>query len=182
MSYVWPNSVLFPEVRCKIVYCATLCSQALLLMKNEFDYVCWLGQEDYLCYQGGLFLLSSPTEFHAMAHRHMVMCMRKEFHHLRQLTPVKTAVLAIKTNKFFQELELVINWVRVELWWAMIYKVIPHLIFNKTHLITGSSKIISSENLAEKTAVFGRKNILFGSSLPLYTTKFNPSGTLSFSG
>ena len=55
---------------------------------------------------------------------------------------------------FFSELELVINWVRVELWWAMIFKIFPHLI---THLITGSSKIISSENLAEKTAVFGRK-------------------------
>ena len=32
----------------------------------------------------------------------------------------------------------------------MIYKQIPHLILNKIHLITGSSKIISSENLAEK--------------------------------
>ena len=29
---------------------------------------------------------------------------------------------------------------------------------NKTHLITGSSNIISSENLAEKITVFGRKN------------------------
>ena len=28
---------------------------------------------------------------------------------------------------------------------------------NKTQLITGSSKIIFSENLAEKTAVFGKK-------------------------
>ena len=36
----------------------------------------------------------------------------------------------------------------------MIFKVFPHLILNKTHLITGSSKIISSENLAEKTAIF----------------------------
>ena len=33
----------------------------------------------------------------------------------------------------------------------MIFKVFPHLMLNKTHLITGSSKIISSENLAEKT-------------------------------
>ena len=64
----------------------------------------------------------------------------------------------------------------------MIFKVIPHLILNKTHLITGSSKIISSENLVEKMAVFGRKNILFGFLVPLYTTIVNPSGTLSISG
>ena len=31
------------------------------------------------------------------------------------------------------------------------FKVIPHLMLNKTHLITGSSNIISSENLAEKS-------------------------------
>ena len=39
---------------------------------------------------------------------------------------------------------------------AMIFKVISHFFLNKTHLITGSSNITSSENLAEKTAVFGR--------------------------
>ena len=42
----------------------------------------------------------------------------------------------------------------------MIFKVIPHLILNKTHLITGSSNIISSENIAERTAVFRRKSKL----------------------
>ena len=57
----------------------------------------------------------------------------------------------------------------------MIFKVISHLMLNKTHIITGSLKIISSENLAEK-------NIPFGSSLPLYTAIINPSGTLSISG
>ena len=56
----------------------------------------------------------------------------------------------------------------------MISKVFPLFILNKTRLITGSSKIISSENLAE--------NILFGYTLPLDTTIFNPSGTLSISG
>ena len=40
----------------------------------------------------------------------------------------------------------------------MIFKVISHFFLNKTHLITGSSIITSSEYLAEKTAVFGRIN------------------------
>ena len=35
----------------------------------------------------------------------------------------------------------------------MIFKVISHFFLNKTNLITGSSNITSSENLAEKTAV-----------------------------
>ena len=40
----------------------------------------------------------------------------------------------------------------------MIFHVIPYLILNKTHLITGSEKIISSENLTEKLAIFGKKH------------------------
>ena len=40
----------------------------------------------------------------------------------------------------------------------MIFKVISHLLLNKTHLKTGSSNITSSENLLEKTAIFGIKN------------------------
>ena len=38
---------------------------------------------------------------------------------------------------------------------------ISHFILSKTHLITGSSVIIYSENLAEKTAVFGKKTVDF---------------------
>ena len=58
----------------------------------------------------------------------------------------------------------------------MIFKVISHLtLYTKTHLISGSSSIFSSENLAEKTAFFGR-NILL--EFP-NTAEFNPSGTLS---
>ena len=64
---------------------------------------------------------------------------------------------------------LILNDHPVELWWAMIFKVIPHSILNKTHFITGSSNIISSENLAEKSDFL---------EFPLYITKFNPSGTL----
>ena len=56
----------------------------------------------------------------------------------------------------------------------MTFKVFPHLILNKTHLITGSPKIISSENLAEKTAIFGRKNIPFDSSLSLTQLYLTP--------
>ena len=70
------------------------------------------------------------------------------------------------------------NWVRVELWWAMIFKVISQFLLNRTHLITGSSNINSSENLAEKTAI-----LVDFLEFPLYiTTKHNPSGTLSNSG
>ena len=36
--------------------------------------------------------------FMQMAHRHMPMRIRKEFHHLRQLTPVKTAVFELVIN------------------------------------------------------------------------------------
>ena len=65
----------------------------------------------------------------------------------------------------------------------MIFKVISHFFLNKTHLITGSSIITSSENLAEKTAVFGRingrlflgtKNSRLFLEFPLYTTKITP--------
>ena len=42
----------------------------------------------------------------------------------------------------------------------MLFKGIHHLILNKTLLITSSSKNISSENLGQKTAFFGKKNIL----------------------
>ena len=65
------------------------------------------------------------------------------------------------------------NWVRVELWWAMIFKAISHFLLQKTHLITGSSNITSSENLAEKTAA---QQSTF--EFPLYTTKYKPSGPL----
>ena len=34
-------------------------------MKTESGHVHWLGEEDYLCCQGALFLASSPTEFNA---------------------------------------------------------------------------------------------------------------------
>ena len=49
--------------------------------------------------------------------------------------------MAVKTNIFYIFFD------------GMIFGVIPHLIFNKTHLITGSSKIISGENLEK----FGAK-------------------------
>ena len=39
----------------------------------------------------------------------------------------------------------------------MIFKVIPHLMLNKTHLITGLSNINSTESLAEKMAIFVEK-------------------------
>ena len=81
------------------------------------------------------------------------------------------------------------NWVRVELWWAMIFKAISHFLLSKIHLITGSSNCTSSENLAEKTVISGQKkaDFLYKNSwlmeFPLYiTTKYNPSGTLSNSG
>ena len=38
---------LWNLIHCKLTFCETLCSQALLLMKNEFGYVQWLGEEDY---------------------------------------------------------------------------------------------------------------------------------------
>ena len=50
-----------------------------------------------------------------------------------------------------------------------------------THLITGSSNIISSENLAEKQPFWAEKTVEF-LEFPLYTTKYNPSGTLSNTG
>ena len=43
----------------------------------------------------------------------------------------------------------------------MIFKTISHFLLNKTHLVTVSSNITSSENLAENTAVFSRKKINF---------------------
>ena len=36
-------------------------------MKNEFGYVGWLGEEDYLCCHRGLYSVSSSSEFHANA-------------------------------------------------------------------------------------------------------------------
>ena len=62
----------------------------------------------------------------------------------------------------------------------MIFKVISRFFLNKTHLITGSSNITSSENLAEKMAVrlSAEKTVDF-LEFPLYATKYNPSGTLS---
>ena len=95
-------------IRCEFTFCETLCSQALLLMKNEFGYGHWLGEEDCLSCQGGLFWASSLTEFSANGgvpmHMPMRMC-KEEFHHCflfnpRQLTPVKTVVLPINTNFF----------------------------------------------------------------------------------
>ena len=47
------------------------------------------------------------------------------------------------------------SWDRVELWWVMILKVIPLLIFQKTRLKTGSPRIISCENLLETWHLFG---------------------------
>ena len=52
--------------------------------------------------------------------------------------------------------------VRVELWWAMIFKVIFHFILNKTQLLTGSSNIIFSENLAKKQPCLAEKTTAFG--------------------
>ena len=47
----------------------------------------------------------------------------------------------------------------------MILKVISHFLLNKTHLITGSSNIISSENLAEKQPFWAeKKSQVFGIS------------------
>ena len=45
--------------------------------------------------------------------------------------------------KIERKLELLTSWDRVELWWAMILKAIPHLILKKAHLITCSPRIIS---------------------------------------
>ena len=44
------------------------------------------------------------------------------------------------------------------------FGVIPHLIFNKTHLITGSLNITFSENLAELRPFSGETMIDFGIS------------------
>ena len=56
---------LWNLIRCEFTFCTTLCSQALLLMKIEFGYIHWLGEEDSLHCQGALFSASSPTEFSA---------------------------------------------------------------------------------------------------------------------
>ena len=90
------------------------------------------------------------------------MC-RREFNHF-----------LAQNGRFF------ITWVRNELSQsrAMMsndFKVISHFLLSKTHLITGSSDITSSENLVERTAVFAEKT-------PYISTKYNPSGTLSNSG
>ena len=58
------------------------------------------------------------------------------------------------------------------------FGIISHFIFNQTHLITGSSKIISSENLEKFGAkwsinflgFYRKKDFL---EIPLYTLKFN---------
>ena len=63
----------------------------------------------------------------------------------------------------------------------MIFIVISHFLLNKTHLVTGSSNITSSENLAEKRP-FSEENTNDFLEFPLYKTKYNPSGTLSNSG
>ena len=66
-----------------------------------------------------------------------------------------------------RKLELVLRWDRVELWWVMILKVIPRFILKKyAHLITGSPRIIFSENLLEvwqcrqKNELFGQKKTI----------------------
>ena len=43
----------------------------------------------------------------------------------------------------------------------MIFKVIPHLILNKNHLIAGSSNIISSENYSAEEIRFRQKKTDF---------------------
>ena len=60
----------------------------------------------------------------------------------------------------------------------MILKVISLFLLDRIRLITGSSNIVSSENLAEKRP-FSAEKLEF----PLYiATKYDPSGTLSNSG
>ena len=94
---------------CEIAICATVCSQAILLMEKKFAQVHWLGEGGYLCCQRSLFLGSSPTEFSANssllahAHRHMP---KEEFHHhfnfnSRQLTPIKTAAIFYELLKMY---------------------------------------------------------------------------------
>ena len=76
-----------------------------LLMETKIGQVHWLGEEDYLCCQGGLFLDSSPMEFSANgslfahAHWHMPMRMPKEFHH--HLTKTADACKNRHTNVSF---------------------------------------------------------------------------------
>ena len=62
----------------------------------------------------------------------------------RQLTPLKTAVLATNVYHFALysvfvdikgKLEFVMSWDRVELWWALILKVISHFILKKAHFM-----------------------------------------------
>ena len=42
--------------------------------------------------------------------------------------------------------EIVMSWDKIELWWVMILKVIPHILLKKAQLITGSPRIISCFN------------------------------------
>ena len=69
--------------------------------------------------------------------------------------------------------EPVMSWDRVELWWVMILKVIPHLILKKAHLITALQEFFILKNFLK----------FYNQQSNLLTfhkeTWFNPSGTLT---